>query len=183
MDLEGHDTGDGGPAGPGAAMGSGDAAGRRVVDQGRPLEHEFGAGAARAVSGRSGDGICKINSGRGPGAGIPDEGFLETLRLALPAGRTSCIGASAGSPSPSAAGCAARCKEWALTTLGSGRLERVGIQKSAALDLFSEHCHRQADHARALWTLLVLSEWLDWAATETDSHAGDAARTPGEPPG
>jgi len=61
--------------------------------------------------------------------------------------------------------------EWASATLGSGRLGRVGIRTSAALDLFSEHCQRKADHARALWTLLVLSEWLDWVATETDCFA------------
>ncbi len=61
--------------------------------------------------------------------------------------------------------------EWASATLGSGRLERVGIRTSAALDLFSEHCQRKADHARALWTLLVLSEWLDWVATETNCFA------------
>jgi asparagine synthase (glutamine-hydrolysing) len=75
-------------------------------------------------------------------------------------------------------------KEWASANLGSGRLERVGIQTSAAMDLFSEHCQRRADHARALWTLLVLSEWLDWAATETNSRAGEAGNTPkaGAPP-
>jgi hypothetical protein len=39
-------------------------------------------------------------------------------------------------------------KEWAIATLKNGRLE--------------------ADHARAIWTLLVLGEWLDWVATETD---------------
>ncbi len=76
-------------AGPGAALGFGDAAGRGVVDQGRPREHEFGAGTARAVPGRSGDGICEIASGRGPGAGIQNEGFSEALCPALPAGRTS----------------------------------------------------------------------------------------------
>ena len=65
-------------------------------------------------------------------------------------------------------------QEWASATLESGRLERIGIHTSAALDLFSEHCQRRADHARALWTLLVLSEWLDWVATETDSRAGEA---------
>jgi asparagine synthase (glutamine-hydrolysing) len=64
-------------------------------------------------------------------------------------------------------------KEWASATLASGRLDRVGIRTSVAQDLFSEHCQRQADHARALWTLLVLSEWLDWVATETDSRAGE----------
>ncbi len=59
-------------------------------------------------------------------------------------------------------------KDWAAAILESGRLEWAGIQTSAAMNLFSEHCQRQADHARALWTLLVLGEWLDWVATETD---------------
>ena len=68
--------------------------------------------------------------------------------------------------------------EWASATLASGRLERVGIRPTAVMDLFSEHCERKADHARALWTLLVLSEWLDWVATETDSLSGEAVQTP-----
>jgi asparagine synthase (glutamine-hydrolysing) len=67
--------------------------------------------------------------------------------------------------------------EWASATLASGRLERVGIHTTAALDLFSEHCERKADHARALWTLLVLNEWLDWVTTETDSYSGETGKT------
>jgi len=59
-------------------------------------------------------------------------------------------------------------KEWATTTLEKGRLEQVGIHTSAAMELFFEHCQHKADHARALWTLLVLGEWLDWLATDTD---------------
>ena len=59
-------------------------------------------------------------------------------------------------------------KEWAIATLKKGRLEQVGIHTSAAMELFSEHCQRKADHARAIWTLLVLAEWLDWVATDTD---------------
>ena len=59
-------------------------------------------------------------------------------------------------------------KEWATTTLEKGRLEQLGIHASAALEFFAEHCQRKADHSRALWTLLVLAEWLDWVATETD---------------
>ena len=35
------------------------------------------------------------------------------------------------------------------------------------MELFSEHRQRKADHARTLWTLLVLVEWLDWVETET----------------
>jgi asparagine synthase (glutamine-hydrolysing) len=59
-------------------------------------------------------------------------------------------------------------KEWAIATLRNGRLEQVGIHTSAAMELVSEHCQRKVDHARAIWTLLVLGEWLDWVATETD---------------
>jgi len=66
-------------------------------------------------------------------------------------------------------------KDWAVAMLENGRLERVGIQRAAAMDLFSEHCARQADHARALWSLLVLSEWVDWVAMETDCLAGETA--------
>jgi asparagine synthase (glutamine-hydrolysing) len=59
-------------------------------------------------------------------------------------------------------------KEWAISTLRKGHLEQVGIHTSAAVELFSEHCQREADHARAIWTLLVLGEWLDWVATDID---------------
>jgi len=62
-------------------------------------------------------------------------------------------------------------REWAAATLGRGRLEQVGIRTPAALELFEEHCQRKADHARALWTLLVLGEWLDWVAAETDFNS------------
>jgi len=64
-------------------------------------------------------------------------------------------------------------KEWAVATLEKGRLEQVGIHTSAAMEFFSEHCQRKADHARTLWTLLVLGEWLDWVATETDCGQTD----------
>jgi asparagine synthase (glutamine-hydrolysing) len=59
-------------------------------------------------------------------------------------------------------------KEWAISTLKKGHLEQVGIRTSAAIELLSEHCQREADHARAIWTLLVLGEWLDWVATDID---------------
>jgi asparagine synthase (glutamine-hydrolysing) len=66
--------------------------------------------------------------------------------------------------------------EWAQAALGCGRLEQVGIKASAALELLSEHCQRKADHARALWTLLVLGEWLEWVADEIDSCSGETLR-------
>jgi asparagine synthase (glutamine-hydrolysing) len=59
-------------------------------------------------------------------------------------------------------------KEWAISTLRTGHLEQVGIRTSAAMELLSEHCRREADHARAIWTLLVLGEWLDWVASDVD---------------
>lgn len=58
-------------------------------------------------------------------------------------------------------------RDWAAQKLANERLEQVGIRMPATAELFSEHCRLQADHARALWTLIVLSEWLDWAAKET----------------
>jgi asparagine synthase (glutamine-hydrolysing) len=64
-------------------------------------------------------------------------------------------------------------KEWAAATLENGHLEKVSIHKSVAMEFFSEHCQRKADHARALWTLLVLAEWLNWVATETDCSQMD----------
>ncbi len=57
-------------------------------------------------------------------------------------------------------------REWGTAALGNNRLEQLGIRTKVALELLSEHCLRQADHARALWTLIVLSEWLDWLAEE-----------------
>ena len=68
-------------------------------------------------------------------------------------------------------------QEWAAAALASGQLERVGISNAAALDLFAEHCEHKADHARALWTLLVLSEWLDWLGNETTSLAREEVAT------
>lgn len=57
--------------------------------------------------------------------------------------------------------------EWAKASLASGRLARAGVSVEAAEGLFAEHCRREADHARALWALLVLSEWLEWEERET----------------
>jgi asparagine synthase (glutamine-hydrolysing) len=51
--------------------------------------------------------------------------------------------------------------------VGNKRLEQIGVRTPAALELLTEHCGQRADHARALWTLIVLSEWLDWVAKET----------------
>jgi asparagine synthase (glutamine-hydrolysing) len=56
---------------------------------------------------------------------------------------------------------------WAEAHVGSGRLETAGIDRREALGVLAEHRSRKADHARALWTLIVVSEWLDWTASRS----------------
>jgi len=53
---------------------------------------------------------------------------------------------------------------WAKARLECGQLDRVGIATKAALEMLQDHRTGVADHARILWTLLVLIEWLDYAA-------------------
>ena len=57
-------------------------------------------------------------------------------------------------------------KEWATAALGNPRLGQAGIRNPVPPELLEEHCSRQADHGRTLWTLIMLSEWLDWVAKE-----------------
>jgi asparagine synthase (glutamine-hydrolysing) len=53
-------------------------------------------------------------------------------------------------------------REWASERLGSGRLAAAGVETKAAVELLEEHSRRRHDHGRALWSLLVLVEWLEW---------------------
>jgi asparagine synthase (glutamine-hydrolysing) len=69
---------------------------------------------------------------------------------------------------------------WAQERLASGRLSAAGIDEGAALALFGEHLRRERDHARALWTLVVLAEWLDWAQSLA---VGEPPEEPVEAPG
>ena len=46
---------------------------------------------------------------------------------------------------------------------------------AAAADLLEEHCDGRADHARALWTLIVTTEWLAWHARCRRSADADSA--------
>jgi asparagine synthase (glutamine-hydrolysing) len=57
--------------------------------------------------------------------------------------------------------------EWATKALSNPQLEQIGVRLPATLELLDDHHQNRADHARALWTLIVLSEWLDWVAAET----------------
>ena len=60
--------------------------------------------------------------------------------------------------------------DWAKAKLTSPLLERVGVNPLVAIQLLQEHTQRKADHARPIWTLCVLSEWLEWVS-ETESHS------------
>lgn len=51
---------------------------------------------------------------------------------------------------------------WARTRLAGDVLQDVGIDNMAAVRLLASHCARERDHAKAIWTLVVLSEWLEW---------------------
>jgi len=68
-------------------------------------------------------------------------------------------------------------REWAINKLENKLFEQISVQPKAAMELFSEHCNKKADHARTLWTLIVLSEWLDWAVTETAGNGISADKT------
>ena len=54
--------------------------------------------------------------------------------------------------------------DWATDRVGSERLAAMGVERRQSLSLLEEHRARKADHGRALWTLIVLSEWLEWIA-------------------
>ena len=54
--------------------------------------------------------------------------------------------------------------DWTRSLLASPRLADVGIDPKAAVSILGEHRARTADRARAVWTIVVLSIWLDWLA-------------------
>jgi asparagine synthase (glutamine-hydrolysing) len=56
---------------------------------------------------------------------------------------------------------------WAQGQLENSLLEDVGIRRSEALALLEEHRQLKNDYARPLWTLLVLSEWMQWAKSHS----------------
>ncbi|HUA80817.1 MAG TPA: asparagine synthase (glutamine-hydrolyzing) [Dyella sp.] len=62
-------------------------------------------------------------------------------------------------------------RDWALAHVSGGELASIGIDTAAAMALFNEHQARAADHARAIWTLIVLSEWLQWFHGESATRA------------
>ena len=68
-------------------------------------------------------------------------------------------------------------RDWAFATLENPKLQSAGIRTCAARELFEEHCQGKTSHARALWNLLALSEWLDWASEQTTIAAASSKST------
>lgn len=63
-------------------------------------------------------------------------------------------------------------RDWAEAALARPELTALGLRREAIRELFDEHQRRTHDHARALWTLIVLSQWAAWSEHE--------ARRPGK---
>jgi hypothetical protein len=97
-------------------------------------------------------------------SGLHHQGLPQALRRALTCRGRSSTAANAVCRCRWRAGCAVR----SATGRAAGSTRRgsptVGIARASALALFDQHDARRGDHARALWTLLVLAEWLDSAA-------------------
>lgn len=51
---------------------------------------------------------------------------------------------------------------WASERLANPRLAGCGLRLEVVHQMLTEHVERRADWGRALWLLIVLSEWLDW---------------------
>lgn len=67
---------------------------------------------------------------------------------------------------------------WVRSRLADERLEAAGVRPAAALDVLEEHRLRTADHSRALWTLVVLVEWLRWTAERSSRGEEGGADRP-----
>lgn len=61
-------------------------------------------------------------------------------------------------------------RDWATERLEGNSLALLSLNQGVAQELLQEHVDRRADHARSLWTLLVLGFWLDWAAESQVPH-------------
>ncbi|NII11105.1 asparagine synthase (glutamine-hydrolyzing) [Oleiagrimonas sp. C23AA] len=64
--------------------------------------------------------------------------------------------------------------EWARSGLASPLLAGVGIDTATASSLLADHVAGAADHARAIWTLLVLREWLEWLSEPLPAMAPES---------
>ncbi|RDI97487.1 asparagine synthase (glutamine-hydrolyzing) [Dyella solisilvae] len=71
---------------------------------------------------------------------------------------------------------------WATQRLSASVLADAGIDTTTALALLDEHTLRRADHSRAIWVLVVLSEWLEWLAQQQRASVDLSRRADARPP-
>jgi len=101
--------------------------------------------------------------------GLTTKAFLKDYaRLYLP--RSVTHRRKRGLSVPLAAWLRGPLHEWAAARLSTPVLAEAGLCIRTAQELLAEHSSRKADHARAIWTLLVLVEWLDWRVRTTGAH-------------
>jgi asparagine synthase (glutamine-hydrolysing) len=65
---------------------------------------------------------------------------------------------------------------WAQARLSGTALASTGINTDAALEMLAEHQARISDHSRAIWTLIVLSEWLTWFSRQREETVTEAIK-------
>jgi asparagine synthase (glutamine-hydrolysing) len=58
-------------------------------------------------------------------------------------------------------------RSWAETKVTDPVLGSIGVRQDAVRGLFDAHQRREADHGRALWALIVVSEWLSWLSEQS----------------
>lgn len=68
-------------------------------------------------------------------------------------------------------------RDWVENALARPELDLIGLNRVAAIELMSEHLQRQADHGRAIWALVVISEWLSWLE-QSGSQLSSVTTTP-----
>jgi asparagine synthase (glutamine-hydrolysing) len=122
-------------------------------------------------------GILEWSAKLEPGSrakGLASKIFLKQYaRTVLPAGVVNAR--KRGLSVPVSRWLRGRLREFARDSLDSARLAELGIERDVVGELFSAHLARRADYGRPLWTLIVLSRWLDQVAAP-------ATPTPGELP-
>ena len=144
---------------------SGDLARGGPPHQGRPGEHALGPRASRALPRPGRHGVRGLPPRDRAGAGRDDEGLPQALRPPLPARRKIVSGRKKRGLSVPLA----RWLRGPLHALGRGAASATadsawrGSTPTRPSACSTAHRKRQGDHARALWTLIVLAEWLEWA--------------------
>jgi len=154
----------------------GDAAGGGSAHQGRPGQHEFRPRTARAVPGRSRDGVCQIASRRGPGAGFNTKIFLKRYALRyLPEAIVN--RRKRGLSVPIGRWLRGPLREWRPRPWEAGGWNGLEFTRPSPWSCSPSIVNAEPTMPCPL-DLARAERVVDWVATETDSRAGEAVKTP-----